>query len=389
LGISVLLASLFAADPAPITVITPANQPIALKPVAWVNNRAITLGELERTLIAKEGADLITDQVRKDLEERNWDAVADDQRVLPWNPTRAELLIALLSAKGGAVREELINLALVEQAIAADGRTLDRSMVDNELKRMQQRLDAGMEKRGNQRMDLRAFIQSTYDMSLERWTQQRGFRLLVGLHVLVEGRAKTFITDADVAAWLERHRDRYRVPEAVDVSSIFLPWPTPEAGSDPAQDRANLMAMAVNLHDTIRAGRLTFAKAWAGLAGRQRDPDAGADGRLGWVRRDGTGEIGPGRTVIPAAVAKAFVVQPPWPALLDPVAGERGVELLLVHGRRAAADPTAEELADRIRRDIVDAELESRTQQMLKDLRRASSIRYESLADLIEQRRGR
>jgi hypothetical protein len=381
-----LLATAVAGE---VTVTTPLTRPLAQKPVAVVNGDPITLGDLELALLRQEGADLIEKVVRDEMDNKEWENLADDKPVLARIPNRGRLALELLVTNGLEVRGQLINIRLVEQALASEGIVIDAQTEEAELKRMQKRLDASMEKRKDVHTDLRTVIQSKYGMSLERWRQQKGFRMMVGIHALMDRRAAKDISDEEVNDWLTTHRDRYSIQAAADLSVFFFPYDIPKGQTAAtAEERQNKLQLMRNLHALVRKeGRVAFERAWAMLGGRIHDPDGVPGGRIGWVRQDGRREKGNGRVIAADIMRQALAAPEPYPTVVEPVATEAGVELAMVHGRREAKEPTRTELTDQIRRDIVDEELDQRQQQLMEVLRSHANIEYpDKLNDLVAAR---
>lgn len=373
-----------------VTVTTAQHRPLAQEPVVLVNGEAITLGDLELALLRQEGADLMEASVKKDLEDKVWETLADDQPVLSVRVTRGRLALELLRQSGIKVRGELIDILLVEQAVRREGISLDARAQAEELARMQKRLDQGLEKRGKSRTDLRTLIQNQYGMSLDRWTEQKGFRVLMGLHALLDRYAASAISDAEVAEWVAKHPDRFRTPEAADVAVLFLAFPTREGAAPDAEDKANTLRYVKNIHEQVRQGRLSFEQLWTspafGAAFQRVYPDAKPGARIGWVLRSGRREGAEGRGISPQGAERAFAAQRPWPALLEPVEAIDGVELILVHDRREVREVVLAEVAAQVRRDIVDETIDVRQKRLMDDLRKVAVLDYRDLTPLINRR---
>jgi len=154
LAMTLGIGMLWAGDSTPVpglTISTPTARAISLRPVATVNGEPITLGDLELALLRTEGVALIKERCEQVTDAQDWAALRDDQPVLGWNPTRGQVVLELLTSKGGDVRKELVDIKLVEQAMIADGQRLDQRAIDEEVARIQKRLDASMERRGSSR----------------------------------------------------------------------------------------------------------------------------------------------------------------------------------------------------------------------------------------------
>lgn len=361
-------------------------------PVATVNGQGISLRELEDALLKQEGVEQVMDLVKSQLDATDWGRLADGDIVVQmkgWRLSRAMLAAQLLAEHAAKVREEFINIRLVEQALAKEGVAVDQAAIDAETARMERRLREGLEARNQPQVDFRSFVQQTQKMPLEEFTRQPGFRMLTGLHLLVHRRGRAELTEADLQAYLNAHLDRYRLAEAVDLSDLFIPFQQEKdaAGQERVteEEKARLGTVMRQLHASIRNGQMTFAKTWYAF-GRMFDQNAGADGRIGWIDRGGSRGVKGARQVAAKVVAEAFAVQPPFPVLLEPVVHDAGIDLVQVHGRRAAQEPVFGDLRERLVQDLVDGELEARTQRLLNALRRAATIDYASLPELVRQR---
>ncbi|MFY9562011.1 MAG: peptidyl-prolyl cis-trans isomerase [Terriglobales bacterium] len=98
--------------------------------------------------------------------------------------------------------------------------------------------------------------------------------------------AATPVTDQDLQAYYDQHRDEYRLPEQVKVSHILIKTPLP--GADGKVDEKGVEAARKKAEDVlkqVKAGR-DFAK----LAGQYSDDPGSAKngGELGWIGRGRT-----------------------------------------------------------------------------------------------------
>lgn len=385
-----------ASDPAPRTPHpAPAASPPSdsgSAPVAKINGEAITLRELEDTLLKKEGVEQVQDLMTRQLAITDWAALKDNDVIVAtstWRLSRVMTAAQLLRNKAGPAREDLIGIKLVEQAMKKEGVVIDQAAINEEVRRTEKRLHDSLEARKQPYIDFKTFIQQTQKMSLEEFVQQPGFRMGTALHILVQRRAKTEVSEAELKQFFESRIERYRVQAAADISDIFIAYQTTKDvdGKDTVTqaEKDRLMGVMRQLHTLIFKRQTSFERNFA-LFGKGFDPNADANGRLGWVNRDGTRPVKGSRTVGRRAMDEAFAVQPPYPVLMEPVAGETGIDLIMVHARRPGKEPVFEDLKDQLIADIVDAEIEPRTKRLLDQLRRSATIEYLSMPELIEQR---
>jgi hypothetical protein len=360
--------------------------------VAKVNGEELSLRDLEDALLKKEGAEQVEDAVHKLLDLTNWSKLHDDDLIVATafgQVKRRQIAIHLLSEKAGPVREELINIALVEQALRREGVVIDDAAKQAEVARMEKRLHESLEKRKQPMMDLRTFIQQSEKTTLENFILQPGFRMLAGLHILVQRQARKEVKDPELQAYFDQHIERYRVEEAVDISDIFIPYISERAadGSEVISEteKAQRQQVASSLYNMVRRNEMSFEKTFAGFA-KNADQDADAGGHVGWVTRDGLRGKRGARRIPTRVVEEAFSAQGPFPTLLSPVIHDLGVDIIRVHARRASQEASLGLMHERVLTDLVDSEIDPRTKRLLDGLRRASTIIYSSLPSIIKER---
>lgn len=361
-------------------------------PVAVVDGQVITLREVENALLKQEGVQQLMTMLDEQFKRTDWERLGDNDTLVQtntWRVSRVSVAAQLLKQKAGDAREDLIGIALVRNALAKEGVVVDDALVANEVKRMEKRHYEGLEARKQPYVDFRTFIEQTQKVPFEQYIAQEGFRMGAGIRALVERRAAAELTEERLQEWFTTHNDRYRVQPAADVSAIYLPYQTTKGpdGKDVVtqEEKDRLMGVMVQLHQAIYKRQVSFERTYQTFArGFEQNADAG--GRLGWVNRDGTRPAKGARRVSQRAMDDAFAAQPPYPVLLSPVASEHGIDLLLVHARRAGKEPVFAELRAQLVADIVDGELAPRTKRVLDDLRRSAVIDYRSLPALIDQR---
>jgi hypothetical protein len=359
--------------------------------IAVVNGAPISLRTLENELLSREGADLVEDLVHKQLGKTDWDRLKDDDVVVSigeWRMRRGLLAAQLLASNAAKVREELINIALVKQALAKAGVSIDQAAIDAEVKRMDARLQESLKKKSQPQVEFATFIEQTQQMPLKEFTEQPGFHMLVGLHLIAQSRGELETSEEDLRSYFDAHLDHYRKKEAVSCSLIFIPYKAEEVDGKlhvAVEERARLLEVMQLIAKSVRSGATSFAKAWAAY-GRSYDQHSRDGGLIGWVQRDGKREDAGARTLPPATIAAAFAVTGPFPQLLEPIPGPDGVDIVLVHERRPHQEPDFVSRRAEILDDYLTVDLEARTQSLLNDLRRNSTIDYVSLPTLIEAR---
>ena len=362
--------------------------------IATIDGKPLTLRELENTLLRREGADLVEEWVHHQLDGMDFTKLQDEDVILAigFNKiTRREIADSLLRKGVGKVRDELINIRIVEQAVADAGISVGPQQLDATWERMRVRFEEGQAKTSDTRIDFVNYLAVKEKMTPEQFRAQPGFRMLAGLQALVHSLAKDEWQDEELRAWFAVHRERYRVTEGIDLNLIALPYraqPGPDGKPEiTAQEREGRMLAATQLYTQIKTGQLTFAKAWTFYA-KGFDPDVKEGGHAGFVDRQGRRDGATDRTRLLGSdlVATAFNYRL-RPMLLPPMASDWGVELAEVRGYRRANDPTYEEVRDRVLADRIDETLEARTQGLLTSLRAKAKIEYASLPEVIEGKR--
>jgi hypothetical protein len=389
-----VVATPVAGGPAPAApVAAPAPpQDSGTAPVALVDGNPITLRQVEDALLKQEGVQQLMTMLDEQFKRTDWSTLGDREVLVQtgtWRVTRVGVAAQLLKQKAGDAREDLIGIALVKNALTREGVVVDDALIANEVKRMEKRHYESLEARKQPYMEFRAFIEQTQKMPFEQYIRQEGFRMGAGIRVLVERRAAAELGEDQLKEYFARHIDRYRVQPAVDLSVIYLPYQVSKAADGrevvTQEEKDRLMGVMTQLHQAIFKRQVSFERTYQTFA-KGFEPNADASGRVGWINRDGTRPVKGARRISVRAIDDAFAAQPPYPVLLSPVAGEQGVELLLVHARRAGREPVFADLRAQLVADIVDGELASRTKRVLDDLRRAAVIDYRSLPPLIERR---
>jgi hypothetical protein len=377
-----------AADPAA------ADAPLdpASTAVATVNGKVVALRAVEDAMLKKEGVEKVEEWVHAQLEHVDWSKVGDSDPILSIAGvalTRKQLAVALLKSGTGKVRDELISIAMVEQALAKEGIQIDQKAIDSTYIAMERQFDRDAAAKGKDRIDFASFLRAKEQQTPEEFKKQAGFRLLAGLRALVLKQARTELTEAELRIWFDSHRSSYDVPEAVRLADIYVAY-RPRKGADGKESidgdqRDQLLAeLMLPLYRSIKAGQQSFEQTWFAY-GKPYDREAGDGGALGWVTKDGVRERAGARPLPTALVEKALAVRD-FPTLLEPAPGPTGVDLVRVDAHRPAKAADFGEVKERIFTDLVESQMDARSTRMLADLRRASEVRYESLPEIIEKR---
>ncbi len=353
----------------------------ASTPVVVVGGEPITVRDLEDNLLAREGTDQLHTWLREALDDVDWRRLPDDAPVVTIGRrtlTRRQLALDLLVKQGAEVREELIGIRMVDQALRREGVAIDEAALEQEWERIEKGFQEAMAAKGQAAVPFAQYLQASQGKSKAQLLMEPGFRMAAGLHLLVDRQIAGSLTEADIEGWFTAHQARYDQAEAIDISLITIPYRTQPAEED---ERQRLLGVLRSLHAAISRGQPDFARAWNAY-GRAYDPKA-ADGRVGWVLADGTRSDG-GRAIPAEVLREAWTAKPP--RLMEPVGHATGVDLVLVHGRRPFVAATAAAVRSRVVAEMVADRRPARTQRLLSELRRATSVEYHSLPDAIRAR---
>ncbi|TVR45913.1 MAG: peptidyl-prolyl cis-trans isomerase [Planctomycetota bacterium] len=361
-------------------------------PVAVVNGQVITLRTLENHLLREEGSDAVLKLVESQLRQARWEALADEATILAmgnWRLPRFALTTQLLNEHGGKVRDQLIQISMVEQALRADGIIIGDLLLQAERERMERRFAQRLEEMGQPQMPFEQFIFQSQGMPIQEFIRQPGFRMLAGLHALVLRRAE--VSDETLKKYYDDHRGRFGNPEQVRLRVILLDFEVSD-GPDGrpvilSEHRERLRVTAAQLHRQVSSGGANFARQWQ-LWGRMRDPQAGEGGDVGWVGVDGRRAQLGSRPLPRRLLEEAFraVEAGRVPSILPLVEYQDGIVLAEVTDHRAALVPPFEQSRQAVRRQYLEANMEAYSQVIMNQIRREAEVEYESLGRIVHHR---
>ena len=361
-------------------------------PVARVNGQVITLRTLENHLLQQEGAEAILDLVANQLRQANWEKVSDDTTIVAmgnWKLPRNILAAQLLSREGGSVRDQLINISLVEQALREDGIIIGDLLLNAELKRMEQRFSARLVQMGQTQIPFDQYIMQTQEMSMQEFMAQPGFRMLAGLHALVLRRAS--VDDETLQSFYDKFKGSYGHPDQVRLRAIYLDFEvTNMANGQPQileEHRKRLRDTATNIQKHILSGKTDFARQWQ-LWGKNRDPQADTGGDVGWVGADGRRQQIGAQNLPRGLISEAMKVVEAGrlPQMLPIVEHQTGIIIAEVFDFRAEEYLAFDEVKNKLRRDYLETNMEELSRDILGDIRRAAEIDYESLGSIVHKK---
>ena len=360
-------------------------------PVASVNGQVITLRTLENHLLKEEGVQAVLDLVANQLRLADWDRVEDDTTIVSmgnWKLPRNILAAQLLSREGGSVRDQLINISLIEQALREDGIIIGDLLLNAELKRMEQRFSARLVQMGQPQIPFDQYVMQTEEMSMSEFMAQPGFRMLAGLHALVLRRAT--VDNVKLQEFYDKYKNKYGHPEQVRLRAIYLDFEVTSTASGPQildEHRERTRNTASSIQRNIMSGGMSFARQWQ-IWGKNRDPQADAGGDVGWVgangRRQQVGAQHLPRGLITEAMKVAKTGR--MPQMLPLVEHQSGIIIAEVFDFREEEYLTFEQVKNRLRRDYLETNMEELSRTILGDIRRSAEIEYESLGSIVHKK---
>jgi len=347
---------------------------------ARVDGRPIILAEIETQLLRREGAEAVGEIAKAALAQIDWGNLPEGAVLtLPAGTIdRAALITELMPRHRETALDELIAIAVVRAACAKQRVAINEAMIAAEIERAETKLEQVMASRGLPRMSLDAFLREHEQTTLVEYKSRPAFRhLIVGLHALVRAEAVDEVGEAALQKQFAADPTRFAVDEAVDLSALYIPFRKQKNAAGEVEispeERLRLAGVMAAIHGQIAAGSLSFANAFTAYA-RSYDPDAAADGRIGWVRHNGTRARANARVIPEPVSAAAFAAQGPFPQLLPPMEDLDGIEIILVHGWRPAAQPDFTTVRARLVNELVDANLEARSRALLARLRSQAPV---------------
>ena len=229
--------------------------------------------------------------------------------------------------------------------------------------RVKQELDDRVERMALAEWAIRQGIDKRSDLQREVRKLLRGITLYRQIHLSV---TEESISDADVAAYYQEHSELYNRPETVNAGLVLL------------ADR-NAAQAALGRALAAKGNRAELTKIVRELS--TDDDSKRRGGSLGYFDRDGklSRVLGAGQPepppVDPAIVAAAFSLTNPFDVYGEVVDTARGPAVVFILNRTPAVTRTLEEVAQRIRLELVNQRRDQQRDQYLAEARARFNVR--------------
>lgn len=358
-------------------------------PLVTVNGETISLRAVEDAALEKEGAAFIEELVHNHLQTVDWSLI-DDKEIMVgmpgWQLPRVWLAAKVLQEHGGMVRDELIKLTLIRQALSTH-----KIVIGDEEKKfvedyMYRRVLQDLESKGMSAVSFDVYIEQSFDMPLDEWRASAAYEIVVGsFHMIYE---HFDIPEQELRDFYKTNLRYYTIAAGRDISVMNWKYQNSEkAPADFAREQKMVRNVMGLWYATVkRDGQSGWNGLWKSF--RSHEPSLG---RKGWVDKRGRPET-KGQGMLPKPVTKVLFsteIVSDY-TVLSPIEHDKGMSLVVVHESREAETPSFESIQERIKRDYLNADLEHWSKRLIQDLMRDANIEYltgtESMSTLLEQR---
>ena len=175
-----------------------------------------------------------------------------------------------------------------------------------------------------------------------------------------EVQSKIIVTDEEIGAYYDQHRDDYEGKEASHIKQIFLPV----SESDPGTVRAQTKKLATELRDRISKG-----DSFEMLAVQySKGPTAAQGGDIGFVEKG---------VIVPEVEKAAFSL--PVGKLSEVIETEQGYHLIVVIDKQGAGLKPIATVRSEVKAKIEEEKISKKFEEWMEDLRKKSfiDIRYQ------------
>ncbi len=299
----------------------PAGAAVVDRIVAVVNDEVITLSDLNAEM------DMIRQRMAVAYKGQDVEKFLAESRQTMLNRMVERLLIGQEARKSGiVVKDEELNEAI-------------RDGLEQRKLRMEDML-ASLAKEGS---------------NLEEYKRELRDHLTKTKLIRREIRSKVMISDEEIGAYYQKHREDYEGRETVRIKLILLPVPK-DAGEEQVR---TIRQEAEAIRQRLREGEVFEV-----LAGRySRGPAAAAGGDIGFVEKG---------VMLPEVEAVAFSLKVNETS--DVISSPVGFHIIRVADKRGAGLKPIEAVREEIRRKIEDEKADKRYDDWMADLRKRSHI---------------
>lgn len=299
----------------------PAGADVVDRIVAVVNDEVITLSDLNEEL------DTVRQRMAVVYKEQDVERLLAETRPTMLNRMVERLLIGQEARKSGiTAKDEEVNDAI------RDGLQQRKMRLED--------LVASLAKEGT---------------TLEEYKKELRDHLIKTKLIRREIRSKIMITDEEIGAYYQKHREDYEGKEAVRIKLILLPVPK---DADEGQVRT-IRQEAEAILQRLREGEIFEV-----LAGRySKGPAAGAGGDIGFVEKG---------VMLPEVETVAFGLKVNETSGV--ISSPAGFYIIRVTDKRGAGLKPIETVREEIRRKIENEKADKRYDEWIADLRKKSHI---------------
>ncbi len=170
-----------------------------------------------------------------------------------------------------------------------------------------------------------------------------------------EVQSRIVITDEEIGAYYQEHRDAYEGKEAARIRQIFLP----AAADAPATQRQQARELAQQIRERVIQGE-SFEQLCAQYSG---GPAANQGGDVGFVERG---------VILPPVEKAAFAL--PIGKLSDVIETDIGYHLIVVTDRRGGGVKPIDEVRHEIKARIEEDKIAKKYEEWIQELRKKSYI---------------
>ena len=353
------------------------------KPLATIDGATLSLRDLEQELLSREGRQTLDRLLDLQMDSLDWQDVPPEAILVQLHGNRAitrnALVVNLLEQSGSTVRQELINILLVRQALKRLQIDITEEVIDREIARQNKQL---AEKFGDTRISLADYVRTHEGKTMEQYRRSLPTQMAAGLHELVYQSAE--IDDMTQRDYFMENSTKFLHGEGRRLSVIHIAYVNP---NDP-EEQKGIASTVTTIHNSIATGTQTFARWWRPFGKNARPSDI--DGNAGWIERNGRSPH-PQTLPIPSDImVDVFAADlSNGPVLLSPYLRGPGGYVIRVEEERPESIAGFEEYREQVRDAYIESNLKELTKKTMRQLQAQANdaITIYPFAPLVAARR--